>query len=161
MEMLFCVFERKALCCPKDVSAPDDLVHDFVYCLQFSLVLKALRLFPRLLRFPRREKPHGYWTLLCLQQAQEAKRSRGERLGAITHVFSCFRLCYHSAGFLGKGGVEGQELAESPMSYSCPAISSISWDRFGSGSRLSIRPTFLTSHNKLSVRCKHIKCLNW
>lgn len=114
MEMLFCVFERKALCCPKDVSALDDLVHDFVYCLQLSLVLKALRLFPWLLRFPRREKPHGYWTLLCLQRAREAKRSWGERPGAITHVFSCFRWCYRSAGFLGKGGGQGQELCLVP-----------------------------------------------
>lgn len=86
--MLFHVFEWKALCCPKDMSALDDLVHDFVYCLQVSLVLKALRLFARLLRFPRRENRHGYWTLLCLQRAREARRSWAERRGAITQAFA-------------------------------------------------------------------------
>lgn len=106
--MLFHVFKRKALCCPKDMSALDDLVHDSVYCLQLSLVLQALRLFPWLLRFPRREKPRRYWTLLCLQQGREAKRSWGEREGTITHVLAVSGCIYHSAGFLGKGAGKGQ-----------------------------------------------------
>lgn len=71
--MLFHVFKWKALRCPKDVSALDDLVHDFVYCLQLSLVLKVQRLFPWLLRFPRREKPHGYWTLSTCNGPEKRK----------------------------------------------------------------------------------------
>lgn len=102
--MLFHVIEWKALCCPKDMSALDDLVHDSVYCLQLSLVLQALRLFPWLLRFPRREKPCRCWTLLCLQHGREAKRSRSDREDAITHILAVSGCVHHSAGFVGKGG---------------------------------------------------------
>lgn len=159
--MLFHVFELKVLCCPKDMSALDDLVHDFVYCLQLSLVLKALRLFPWLLRFPRREKSHGYWTPLCLQRAREAKRC----WGAIPRAFAVSGCVITALAFQGRdgravpGSLRGARRA-CPVSL-LPRISPISRDRFGSDSRFSIRPTFLPSHSKRSSKCKHTKCLNW
>lgn len=145
--MLFHVFEWKALCCPKDMSALDDLVHDFVYCLQVSLVLKALRLFPRLLRFPRRENRHGYWTLLCLQRAREAKRSWAERQGAITQAFALSGCVITALAFWEREEERDRgcawfptQVAKAALCYSCLAILPVSSVRFGSNSRLSIVP---------------------
>ena len=100
---------------------------------------------------------------------QRRKKVLGWEAGCNHPCLCCFRLCYHSAGCLGKGEGKREELclvphaefAKPATSYSCLAISPISWIRFGSDSRLSICPTFLPSHSKISGKFKHIKCLNW
>lgn len=119
-EMLFHIFERKALCCPKDISALDDLVHDFVYCLQLSLVLKVLRLFHWLLRFPRREQKQQQQkkhttkhadTELC-STCNWPERQKG--LWVAGRVQSpmplLFGLHYHSPCYLGEGRWKEQKL---------------------------------------------------
>lgn len=165
-EMLFHVFEWKALRCPKDMSVLDDLVHDFVYCLRLSLVLKVLRLFPWLLRFPRREKPHGYWILHYLQRAREAKRSWGERQSPTPWLLQV-ALSQHWLSREGRrkgtGAAPGcpRRACRACHVFSCLATSPIYRVGFGSDSRLAIRPTFLASHSKTSCKFKHMTCLNW
>lgn len=141
------------------MSALDDLLHDFVYCLQLSLVLKELRLFSSLLRFPRREEPHKYWTLHCLQWAREDKRWKA---GCNLPWLCCFGLFCHSSGFLGNAEGKGQELCHG---FPClvlllPRHLLLSHVRFCSDSKLFICPTFLPSQNKISRNFKHIRCLN-
>ena len=155
MEVLFHVFDRKAFRRPKDVSARDDSVRDFVYCLQPSLVLTAQRSFPWLLRSPRREKPRRHWTLLYLH------RSLGERQGAGT-VPGLFRAVLPLRR-LSREGDGSWVWFPRPLatSYSCLASSLCSRVRPGSDPRLSTRPTFRPPHSKTSCKVKHIKCPNW